>query len=56
MIAVANVPEPNITRGRHPENALQFAVVNESKALLRSTNVRFILVEGFGLDVALFIE
>jgi hypothetical protein len=39
-----------------PESVFQSAVIEEVKEILNKANQRFFLIEGFGLDIALFIS
>ncbi len=47
-----DVPEPNLERG---EAALQEAVVKQCHRILEAADARYILLEGFGLDIAIWV-
>lgn len=47
-----DAPEPNLDRG---EIALQEAVVAQCRRILEAAGARYILLEGFGLDVAIWV-
>ena len=51
-----SVPEPAIVRGHKPEQSVHHAVVTEIQSVLVDAGVEFVLLEGFGLDVAVFIR
>jgi len=48
--------EPTVERGKNPEGSFQRAVVAEIRALLDDMASSHLLLEGFGLDIALFIQ
>jgi len=52
----ASTPEPEIVQGENPEQSLQQALMAEVHSLLTQAEVNFILLEGFGLDIAAFIQ
>jgi hypothetical protein len=52
----ANTPEPNLVRGQQPEQALGEALMTEVASLLTQAEVKFILLENFGLDIAAFVR
>ena len=52
----ASTPEPEIVQGKNPEQSLQRALMAEVHSLLTQAEANFILLEGFGLDIAAFIH
>ena len=61
---MAYTPEPNISKGTDPERCFQEAIKQEINELLRDKSsrnragslARFFVLEGFGLDLAVFLE
>lgn len=49
-------PEPVIIKGQDPELSLHNAIVAEVRRLLTQAGVKFLLLEEFGLDIAVFIQ
>ncbi len=52
----ANTPEPEIKLGKNPEQSLQQALMTEIRSILAQAVSNFILLESFGLDIAVFVE
>jgi hypothetical protein len=48
--------EPEIVQGEQPEDTLQKAIVMEIRSLLDRAACRYVLLENFGLDIAVFIQ
>ena len=56
MIHQASTSEPEIVRGMKPEKELQGALKAVVESILTQAGANFILLEGFGLDIATFIQ
>jgi hypothetical protein len=52
----ALTPKPDIVQYKSPERALQRSIVAEVKSLLDQVNIKNFVLEGFGLDIAVFIK
>jgi hypothetical protein len=53
---MVNVPEPSIHKDQDPEATLRSTLVHAISSLLTQADAKFLLLENFGLDIAVVIQ
>ena len=48
--------EPNFVRGKDPESELQNAIKDEICNILKIKGFKYLILNNFGLDIAVFID